>query len=344
MNAAPPMNAAAPLSAPSPMGAASPQSAVPDVLTIGESMVAFRSVGPVAQGGTQVTRVAGAESNVAIGLARLGHSVAWAGRVGPDSFGRLILRELRAEGVDTTHTVVDPSRPTGLMFVEQRTADLTQVEYRRSGSAGSALRREDVEAALEGLVQSGAGLVHLSGITPALSGSARDCIQWVAETAAAAGALVSFDVNFRARLWSRGQAREVLAPLASHTAYVIASEDELDLVAGGPEAEAAQDLLDRGVRAVAIKRGARGATVHTRAGRVDLPALAVTAVDPIGAGDAFSAGYLSGVLDGLEPAECLRRGVAAGAFAVSVPGDWEGAPTRDELSLLGEHPPGATLR
>lgn len=312
----------------------------PDVLTIGESMVAFRSVGPVAQGSTYVTRVAGAESNVAIGLARLGHSVAWAGRVGQDSFGRLILRELRAEGVDTTHAVVDCSRPTGLMFVEHRTADLTQVEYRRSGSAGSALRREDVEAAVEARPR----LVHLTGITPALSGSARDCVQWTAETASAAGSLVSLDVNFRGRLWSRDQAREVLAPLASHTAYVIASEDELDLVAEGPEAEAARDLLDRGVRAVAIKRGARGATVHTRAGRVDLPAVRVTAIDPIGAGDAFSAGYLSGVLDGLEPAECLHRGVATGAFAVSVPGDWEGAPTREELSLLHEHVPGTTLR
>jgi 2-dehydro-3-deoxygluconokinase len=303
-------------------------------------MVAFRSVGPVAQGGTQVTRVAGAESNVAIGLARLGHSVAWAGRVGPDSFGRLILRELRAEGVDTTQAVVDPSRPTGLMFVEQRTADLTQVEYRRSGSAGSALRREDVEAAVE----AGPRLVHLTGITPALSGSARDGIQWVVETARAAGALVTFDVNFRSRLWSREQAREVLAPLAGHAAYVIASDDELDLVAGGPEEEAVSELLGGGVRAVAVKRGPLGATVHTPAGRADLPALAVTAVDPMGAGDAFSAGFLSGVLDGLEPGECLRRGVVAGAFAASVRGDWEGAPTRAELALLETHTPGATLR
>jgi 2-dehydro-3-deoxygluconokinase len=312
----------------------------PDVLTLGESMVAFRAQAPLSQGGTQVTRVAGAESNVAIGLARLGHSVAWAGRVGADGFGGLVLRELRAEGVDTTHAVVDPSRPTGLMFVEQRTADLTRVEYRRSGSAGSALRREDVEAA----VDAGPRIVHLTGITPALSASARDCVHWVAETAGAAGLLVSLDVNFRSRLWSREQARQVLAPLASHAAYVIASEDELDLLAEGPEAEAAQHLLDRGVRAVAVKRGPRGATVHTRAGRVDLPALAVTAVDPIGAGDAFSAGFLSGVLDGLEPAECLARGVATGAFAASVRGDWEGAPTRDELALLDQHAPGATLR
>ncbi|HEU5143677.1 MAG TPA: sugar kinase [Dermatophilaceae bacterium] len=313
---------------------------VPDVLTLGESMVAFRSEAPLSLGGAQVTRVAGAESNVAIGLVRLGHSVAWVGRVGADGFGKLILRELRAEGVDTSHAVVDPSRPTGLMFVEQRTADLTRVEYRRSGSAGSALRREDVEAAVE----AGPRLVHLTGITPALSSSARECIRWVAEAAAAAGALVSLDVNFRSRLWSREQAREVLTPLARHAAYVIASEDELDLVAEGSEVEAAKALLDRGARAVAVKRGPRGASVHTGVGRVDLPVLAVTAVDPLGAGDAFSSGYLSGVLDGLEAVESLRRGVATGAFAASSRGDWEGAPTRDELALLDQHTPGATLR
>lgn len=315
-------------------------SATHDVLTFGESMVSFRSDGPIVQGGAQLTRVAGAESNVAIGLARLGHSVAWAGRVGQDGFGRLIVRELRAEGVDTSHAMVDPSRPTGLMFVEQRTADLTQVDYRRSGSAGSGLHREDLQAALD----AGPRLLHLTGITPALSGSARDCVAWAAETASAAGARVSLDVNYRSRLWSRGQAREVLAPLAGHAAYVIASDDELDLVAAGSEDDAAADLLDRGVQAVAVKRGPLGASVHTHGGRVDLPALTITAVDPIGAGDAFSAGYLSGVLDGLEPTECLRRGVAAGAFAASTRGDWEGAPTRAELALLDHHVPGATLR
>lgn len=315
-------------------------SAAPEVLTFGEAMVSFRSDGPIVQGGAQLTRVAGAESNVAIGLARLGHSIAWAGRLGADSFGALILRELRAEGVDTSHAVVDPARPTGLMFVEQRTADLTRVDYRRGGSAGSALHREDLRAALD----AGPRLVHLTGITPALSGSARDCVAWAAESATAAGTLVSLDVNHRSRLWSREQAREVLAPLAGHAAYVIASDDELDLVAGGPEEVAVSKLLDRGVRGVAVKRGPLGATVHTPAGRADLPALAVTAVDPMGAGDAFSAGFLSGVLDGLEPAECLRRGVVAGAFAASVRGDWEGAPTRAELALLETHTPGATLR
>lgn len=311
-----------------------------DVLTFGESMVSFRTDGPLSQGCLQTTRLAGAESNVAIGLARLGHRVAWAGRVGADWFGELVLGQLRAEGVDTAYAVVDAERPTGLMFVEQRTADLTRVEYRRAGSAGAALHIDDVRDGLS----AGPRVLHLTGITPALSESARACVAWAAENAAAAGVLVTLDVNHRSRLWSREAAREVLTPLAAHASVVIASDDELDLVAAGSESHAVASLLALGVQQVAIKRGALGATVHTADGRLDLPALAVTAIDPIGAGDAFSAGFLSGVLDGLDPAGCLERAVTTGAFAVSTRGDWEGAPTRAELPLLLAHTPGATLR
>lgn len=311
-----------------------------EVLTFGESMVSFRADGPLVQGGQQTVRLAGAESNVAIGLSRLGHRVAWAGRVGDDAFGRLVLRQLRAEGVDTRYAVVDGQRPTGLMFVEHRTADLVSVEYRRTGSAGSAVCKDDLGSALD----PGLRVLHVTGITPALSETAADAVAWAVESAAAAGVLVSLDVNFRSRLWSREQAREVLSPLADDAAVVIASDDELDLVAPGDEDDAVADLFARGVQQVAVKRGPLGATLHSRGGRADAPALAVTAVDPIGAGDAFTAGYLSGVLDGLEPADCLTRGATTGAFAVSTRGDWEGAPTRDELALLERHTPGATVR
>lgn len=311
-----------------------------EVLTFGETMVSFRSGGPLSLGGTLTTRLAGAESNVAIGLARLGHAVSWAGRVGADPFGEMILRQLRAEGVDTSHAVIDQNRSTGLMFVEQRTADLTRVEYRRSGSAGSALSAEQMLPALDG----GPRMLHLTGITPALSASARECARSMAASASAAGVLVTLDVNYRSRLWSREEAREALHPLVTHAGIVIASDDELDLVAGGPEPEAVAALAARGVRYVAVKRGSRGATLHTDGNRIDVAALAVTAVDPIGAGDAFSAGLLSGLLDGLSPEACLRRAVTSGAFAVSTWGDWEGAPTRAELALLDSQTAGTTVR
>lgn len=311
-----------------------------DVLTFGETMVAFRSDAPYSAGGTLTTRLAGSEFNVAIGLARLGHRTSWAGRVGADPFGHLIMQQLKAEGVRTEHAVVDPVRPTGLMFVEQRTADVARVEYRRTGSAGSALTTAQLLPALA----DGPRMLHLTGITPALSTSARECTLTLAEAAASAGAQVTLDVNYRHRLWSRPEARDVLTQLIPYTRVVIASDDELELVAEGDEPEAVRRLMAAGVQLVAIKRGAAGATIHTRDDQsCDSAALAVTPVDPIGAGDAFTAGLLSGLIEGLTPAESLRRAVTTGAFVVSTKGDWEGAPNRAELALL-EHVASGTVR
>ncbi|MFE9955691.1 sugar kinase [Micromonospora sp. NPDC005299] len=313
-----------------------------DLLTFGEALVSLRSAGPLTAGGALTPHLAGAESNVAIGLARLGHRAAFAGRVSDDELGGFLLRQLRAEGVDVTHVVRDPERPAGLMFLERRTADLTRVLYQRAGSAGSALGVDDLRPALA----AGARVLHLTGITPALSASAREAAGWAAETAARAGTLVCLDVNHRAKLWSRDVARAVLTPLAGHASVVVASADELDLVGapGADEETVVAGLLARGVSTVLVKLGGDGARAYTREGRRDAAALPVTAVDTVGAGDAFTAGYLSAHLDGLDLAGRLRRAVTLGAFAVAGPGDWEGLPRRDELSLLDSRQPGDTLR
>lgn len=316
--------------------------AAPDLLTVGEALVSFRAAGDLAGAeGPWRAALAGAESNVAIGVARLGHRAQWVGAVGEDDFGRLVRRELAAEGVDVDGVVVDAERPTALMFVAQRTADLARVEYRRAGSAGSVLPWTQLERALA----RGPRIVHVTGVTPALSPDSRHAVARLVESASGAGAFVSLDVNHRSRLWTRDQAREALEPLTRHTRLVVASEDELDLlVEAGTEEGAVEALLDRGVEQVVVKRGARGATAWTDAGRVDEPALAVSAVDTIGAGDAFTAGYLSGVLDALGVVERLRRGNVLGAFCVSTRGDWQGLPTRAELSMLGDHERGGALR
>ena len=313
----------------------------PDLLTVGEALVSFRSDSAPTSGGAWRAHVAGAEANVAIGMARLGHQAQWVGAVGADDFGRLVRRELRAEGVEVTAVLVDPERPTGVMFVTQRTADLARVDYRRAGSAGSVLTRDHVETALARRPR----LLHVTGITPALSPESREMLGWLVESAAAAGSFVSLDVNYRARLWTRAEARDALEPLTRHTKLVVASEDELDLVAeAATQEEAVQALLHRGAEQVVVKRGAGGAVAWTTEGRVDAPALVVTPVDTIGAGDAFTAGYLSGVLDGLGVAGRLRRGNVLGAFCVSTRGDWQGLPSREELTLLDDHEPGGALR
>ena len=174
-------------------------------------------------------------------------------------------------------------RSTGVMFLEQRTADVSRAYYYRSGSAGSTLSIPDVDAALQG----GARVVHLTGITAALSPEARRAVEYAAERAAGEGILVSLDVNYRAKLWSRDEARAALAPIARHATIVIASEDELDLVApptldptwcdaaaglsDADEALLAKRLLEQGVREVVVKRGAAGAGAYTADGRWDVP-------------------------------------------------------------------------
>ncbi|GIJ80452.1 2-dehydro-3-deoxygluconokinase [Micromonospora phaseoli] len=313
-----------------------------DLLTVGEALVSLRSSGPLLAGGPLSMHLAGAESNVAIGLARLGHRAAWVGRVGGDELGEFVLRQLRAEGVDTTAVRRDPARPTGLMFLERRTADVSRVQYHRAGSAGSALTVDD----LRGPLAAGPRMVHLTGITPALSDSAREAAGWAARAAADAGIPVCLDVNHRAGLWSREAARATLFPLAGYASVVVASTDELDLVAqaGADEAAAAAGLLRRGVRTVLVKLGADGVRAYTAEGVRHVAAVPVTAVDTVGAGDAFTAGYLSGHLDGLDLVDRLGRAVTLGAFAVAGHGDWEGLPRRDELSLITGSAAGTTLR
>ncbi|MEO3809253.1 sugar kinase [Sphaerisporangium sp. B11E5] len=309
-----------------------------DVATFGETMAALRADGPVRLGGTMRLSVAGAESNVAIGLARLGHRVRWTGLVGEDETGELVLRTLRAEGVDVTHARAVATGPTGLMLLEQRADELTRVIYHRAGSAGSHLSPADVLPALDPPPR----LLHVTGITPALGPAPAAAVR----AAVKCGARVTLDVNHRSRLWGRPEAAAALRPLVPHCAVVVASEDELDLVAPPgalTEEEQVAALLASGVTEVVVKRGAAGAATYTATESAHRPARRVRVADTVGAGDAFVAGYLSAVLDDLDLAARLDRAVTTAAFAVASPGDWEGLPARHELHLL-DSLPGTTLR
>jgi 2-dehydro-3-deoxygluconokinase len=313
----------------------------PDVVTLGETMVSLRTGTPLRLGGTLTMTMAGAESNVAIGLARLGHTVRWGGRVGADEVGAFILRTLRAESVAVDTVVLDAERSTGLMLAERRVADISRVSYYRTGSAGSALAGTDAVACLAEVPR----ILHVTGITPALSPSAAEAVATAVRLARHAGALVSVDVNYRSGLWSSQQARPVLSELVRSAHIVIASEDELGLVLDCPadESTAADELVASGVSLLVITRGARGATLWHEGNAHHAAAIPVPVLDTVGAGDAFTAGFLSGVLDGISPCAALRRGTLTGAFAVAAVGDWEGLPTRAELSLLDTES-GATLR
>lgn len=320
------------------------------MVTLGESMAALSSPapGPLRHAPHLALSIAGAESNVAIGVRRLGHPAAWIGRVGADEFGSLVLERLRAEQVDVTGARRDPDAATGLLIKEQRTPDVTRVQYYRTGSAGSRLSPDDLGpgSPAAALIRD-AAVLHLTGITPLLSDSAAAAVRHAVTLAVEAGVPVSLDVNHRSALGAPARLRAVLTPLLPQVDHLFAGEDELLLLAESADEPAAVELLltQHSRCELVIKRGAHGATLHTRDGAPPLhaPAVPVRAVDPVGAGDAFVAGYLSGLLDGAPASERLKLACLTGAFAVSVANDWSGLPTRNELPLLNATP-GTTLR
>jgi 2-dehydro-3-deoxygluconokinase len=301
------------------------------LVTLGETMAVLSTpgVGRLRHARSLDLGVAGAESTVAIGVRRLGGRATWVGRVGDDEFGQLVRATLAGEGVSVDHVVVDGEARTGLMIKERRTGTSTRVVYYRAGSAGSRLCPDDVET---GLVRS-AGVLHLTGITPALSDAARAAVHAAVDTAAEAGVPVSLDLNYRRALWSPDAAARTLRDLVRRAEVLFATDDEARLLVGGTAPhDLAGALAALGPRHVLVKLGARGAVALVDGAVREVPPRPTVVVDPVGAGDAFAAAYLAGLLDGATPERRLSDAAAAGAFAVAAAGDWEGLPDRAELA------------
>ncbi|MBB4662817.1 sugar kinase [Conexibacter arvalis] len=306
----------------------------PEIVTFGEAMGLFLADAgtPLAHARRFTRTLAGAELNTAVALARLGHAVAFAGRVGDDPFGDDVRATLRAEGVDAGALRVDPSAPTGLLTRDQHGERRLRVVYHRAGAAGSRLTAGDLAA----LPIEQARALHVTGITPALGPTARAATLAAVERARAAGVPVSFDPNFRARLWSAEEAAKVLRPLALAADLVLAGEEEACWLSGCDDAAAAATwFLRRGARAVAVKRGARGAWVADGERALAIAARPVALpVDPVGAGDAFDAGFLSAWLREQPLERCGAVAAAVGAACVQSAGDLAGLPTGAELAAL----------
>lgn len=309
------------------------------VVTFGETMALVRAteIGSLRHAHAMALGIGGAETNVAIGLARLGVPVSWLGRVGDDSLGERVAREIRAEGVDV-RAVVDADAATGLMVKERPSASSTAVHYYRAASAGSRVSPSDLP---DRWIED-AALLHVTGITPLLSSTARAAVLAAVDRARAAGVRVSFDINYRSALASATVAGPVLREIAERADIVFGGADEFAILY--PEAspaEAAALLRDAGCATIVLKQGPAGATVFAGDAAVESPGFPIEAIDTVGAGDAFVAGYLSGLLGGLDLAETLRRANACGAMACLVPGDWEAAPTGRELTrfLAGDADP-----
>lgn len=303
------------------------------LLTLGESLglVSTTGIGTLEIASGATIGIGGAESNVAIGVARLGQPVTWVGRLGRDAVGDLIERRLRADGVDCR--VTRDESFTGIMVRHARTAGVTHVDYHRRGSAGSRLAPADVPAALI----EGCAILHITGITPALSESAAAAVAHAVHAARLAGVAVSLDVNYRSKLWSAEQARRALTELAARVDVLFAGVTEAQLLLDTTEQrpdELARALACLGPTEVIIKAGAAGCVAYGCGGTLSQRAVPAVVVDPVGAGDAFVAGFLAERLAGEDLAQQLRTATAMGSYAVSVPGDCELLPTRGELDQM----------
>ncbi|MEW2440981.1 sugar kinase [Micromonospora marina] len=296
---------------------------------MGETMVVLApdDDGPLEHAAQLTVGVGGAESNVAGGLARLGHRTAWVSRVGDDPFGRRVVVEVAAAGVDVSAVAVDPGAPTGL-YLKDPGPDGTRVHYHRAGSAASRLDAADLGR--PGLA--GAHLLHLSGITAALSGTCRDLLEHALTGRALPGARVSFDVNHRPALWPADRAGPVLRDLAGRADVVLVGLDEAAVLWAADDPVAVRALLP-GPELVVVKDGPVGATALPRTGpAVFVPALPVDVVEPVGAGDAFAAGFLSGLLRDLDLRSCLRLGHLTAAPVLAVPGDTAPPPDPETIT------------
>ena len=308
-----------------------------DVVTLGEAMLMLvaEEPGPLERVQRFSKRTAGAETNVTIGLARLGLKVGWQSRLGADSMARYLLAAIGGEGVDCSRVVCDADQRTGMLF-KGRVDDGSDppIEYHRRGSAASHLRPDEIDEAWI----AGARHLHVSGVFPALSPSTLAATRRALALARQHGCTISFDPNLRPALWPSRQAmRETLNSLAEGCDWVLPGQSEGELLTGhaGPEAIAAF-YRERGARLVVVKLGSAGAYFSSEQGSGHVPAFPVAqVVDTVGAGDGFAVGVISALLEGCSVPGAVRRGAWIGARAVQVRGDTEGLPTRAELAAAG---------
>jgi len=308
-----------------------------EIVTIGETMVLLYgedTTAPLRFGERLKLDFAGADSNFAIAMSRLGYRSAWISRLGDEPLGDLVLNAIAREGVDVSQVIRDPTRNTGLYLKHHNATGVTRIQYYRRGSAASNLQPDDLSPDHF----RDARLVHLNGMTFALSESCARTMRRAVELTLDSGAMISLDLNLRLQLWSIESAREAIGPVIQKSSAIFGTEEEfLDYFGVSDIDEALGAAVALGPRIAAAKMGPDGAValvdgLRFAHGGYNAPAV----VDVVGAGDGFDAGFLASYLRGLSPYECLRRANLCGACAVATPGDFQGYPTLEEMERLLE--------
>lgn len=303
------------------------------VMLVGEPMGLFiaQNEGPLDEVTGYSMAVAGAEFNVAVGLARLEHNVTYLTKLGSDPFGKLIVRVLSKNKIGSEFVSYSEDHSTGFMLKSRVTKGDPEIFYFRKNSAASTLSKKDVDR----VDFSNYSFLHLTGILPALSDTTREAVFYLIEKARENNLVISFDPNLRPQLWPDKETMvSTINLIASKADMVLPGEGEGETLLGSRDPEVISDFyLGSGAKAVITKVGSRGAYLATGEERCLVPGFKVDhIVDTVGAGDGFAAGVISALMEGRNLKEAVLRGNAVGAIQVMSRGDNDGLPYRDQLA------------
>lgn len=303
------------------------------VILVGEPMGLFiaQKEGPLERVTDYSLAVAGAEFNMAIGLARLEHHVTYVTKLGEDPFGKLIVKVMGDNDIGTDFVKFSKNHSTGFMLKSRVNKGDPEIFYFRRNSAASTLSPDDIH----NIDFSNYKYLHLTGILPALNQTTRATSFQLIELAHKKGLIITFDPNLRPQLWENKDTMvQVINELAAKADIVLPGEGEGEILCGSRNPEAISDFyLKRGVKAVVTKLGSRGAFLATHTERFIVEGFTVDkVVDTVGAGDGFATGVVSALMENLTMEQAVRRGNAIGAIQVASRGDNDGLPNRSQLA------------
>lgn len=307
-----------------------------EFILVGEAMGLFiaQEELPLEKVNTWKSAVAGAELNVAIGLARLEHPVSYLTAVGNDPFGKMIEDILEKNGISKSLVVTDSTHPTGFMLKGKVSHGDPPIQYFRKGSAAASLDMETVRSHLQNREHY---ILHMTGIFPALSEKALETTEYLMRRAHESGMMVTFDPNLRPQLWKNtSHMVSCINHLCQYADVFLPGVKEGEILCGYTSpVDIANYYLEKGIKTVVVKTGAKGAFAATKSESFQEPTFhAEKIVDTVGAGDGFAVGVISGLAEGLPLRECVRRGNAIGTIQIMSEGDNTGLPTRKELELF----------
>ena len=283
-----------------------------DIVALGEPLIEFNQA-HAEDPNVYMQGFGGDTSNMAIAAARLGARVGYVTRLGDDAFGRLFRNLWDAEGVDASGVATDPDAPTGVYFVTHG-AHGHEFSYLRAGSAASRMRPDTLPL---DVIRS-ARLLHVSGISQAISASACDTVFAAIDEASAAGALVTYDPNLRLKLWPLPRARATIVATMARCSWCVPSlDDALVLFGGGDAASAIAACHRAGAPGVVVKLGAEGCIVSDGGRQQHVPAHRVASVDATGAGDCFDGAFATRLLAGDDPFTAAAYANVAAALATT---------------------------